>query len=306
MMRSTIVKVHVPKSEAFRLGKDQFGTVDFPVDPKLLLELRPWERTWLAERLRQGALPHGLRGGKWQHSPLQADPLWDDGPELVSTQQIAHLIRERMQQCSTSEQEHLLSVELCSKWLSRFHPNKLPDLHAGTLRPEDVAKLRQSTLLRTDAKALVSFQPLQAREVPACCEHRSIKFSSEPYGGEFLDEVDLNDDQWDSVMAIHDALVESMSSGPWMSGDEFGEDSLCIRLRRHIAWCDGCDKDRARAVSKLGLVATLEWGPMRMEREYEMGGAHGTRAREDGGKADGSQGEMASNAVPGNDLVRDA
>lgn len=306
MMRSTMVKVHVPKSEAFRLGKDRFGTIDFPVDPRLLLELRPWERTWLAERLRQGALPHGLRGGQWQHSPLQADPLWDDGPELVSVQQVASLIRDRMLQCNTAEQQHQLSVELCSAWLGRFHPNKVQDLHAGTLLPLDVAKLRQGSLLRTDGKVLVGFEPIQAQSVPTCCEHPMIKFASEPYGGEFLDEVVLSDEQWVSVMAIHDALVESMSSGPWMSGDEFGEDSLCIRLRRHIAWCDACDKDRARAVSKLGLVATLEWGPMRMEREYEMGGAHVTRTREDGRKADGSQGEVASDALPGDDLVRDA
>lgn len=224
----------------------------------------------------------------------------------MSAKQIASLIRDRMQQCNTAEQQHRLSVELCDKWLSRFYPNKLPNLHAGTLLPNDVAKLRQGTLLRTDAKTLVSFQPIQADAVPACCGQRSIKFASEPYGGEFLDEVVLSDEQWDSVMAIHDALIESMSSGPWMSDDEFGEDSLCIRLRRHIAWCDGCDKDRSKAVSKLGLVATLEWGPMRMEREYEMGGAHATRTREDGRKADGSQGEMASDALPGDDLVRDA
>ena len=263
------IDVYVPKSAAFVAGKVEYGTIVFPVDPSLLLELRPWERTWLAENLNRGSLPHGVKGGKWKYSPIQADPLWHDGSDTVSRQQVASLIRDRMRICIASQREHEVSVQLCSQWLARFKPHKLTDLHSGRITTAEVAELRAQTLLRADQGFLLPFIPIQASSVGTCCEEREIKFASAPLA---LDDesVSLPDEKWDCIFEIQSSLSRAIASGPWMDDTEFGPDDLWLRLRCHSAWCNSCDSQRQHEVRKIGLVASLSWGPMTMEREYEL------------------------------------
>jgi hypothetical protein len=243
------------------------------------LELRSWERAWLADKLRQGLLPHGIRNDRWQHSPLVAEPLWEaHDPELVSRFQVAELIRDRMRVFMQAERDHKLGHELLSQWLGKFRPEKLHLFRAGLLTCAQVLSMRTDCLLPIDGQVLQGFKHMRDEDVDACCDGRRIKFASAPYGDPAVEndvveqENLLTETQWNAVPVLQMQIATRTFKAPRMSDDEFATDDLTFGLRLHLGWCEACDPGRQRAVWRVGMVARLMWGPMEMSREYDLGG----------------------------------
>jgi hypothetical protein len=266
-MRS-FVKVHVSREEAYKVGREQHGTFEVPVDPALLLELRAWEREWLAGSLRDGLLPHGLKQGRWQHSSLRAEPLWPTDDWAVATRQVAELIRQRMDQCQQAKLRHELGIELLGGWLAKFRPELLHKFQGGLISEHQVLELRCASLLPPAGShpALPKFLPLQDGDVESCgCRQRLVKFSSEPC------EHLAHESQWSAIPPAQDAVADAVNGAAWVTHDEFDSEDLTFALRKHEAWCAACDPERQQATLRVGLVARLQWGPHQLAREYGLG-----------------------------------
>lgn len=253
------IKVQIPRTEDRSRAR---GTIDFPLGPALMLELRPWEREWLDENCRHGLLPHGLKDGEWQHSPLTAMP---DAAQ-INGQHVATLIRDRMRQCISAKEVYAAGRELLSRWLHKFRPEKIHLFAAGTMTEQDVLDLRRDTLLPVPGlnPAIQVFQPLAEGDVDPCCDKRAVRFASEPYSGS-LDET-----QDSRLAAVESEVLDRLMRAPWMSEDEFASEDLSFRIRLHQGWCSTCDPQRTRRAIRLGVVARLNWGPYTIEQEYAL------------------------------------